>query len=267
MSVLNFITVKTDWSNIQILVDNYLSEIGNKNDGFWNDMVYEAEPYVINIDNNTAGFVAVGNAWDKGKMFRAIYFQPNIRRYAREIFEKLIKQFDISAALVASNDEHFICLAFETMKKLKTNFEMQAYNFTYGKPIKEATYPIESIIKVFPEDYNKMNTLTDGQWEGCFDNPNNQFYALKKDNKIMGYGSIIPLAFNKNGADIGNFTLPEYRLQGVGRSIIIHLAEIAKHQNLIPVCGCWYGNNESIATLQSSGFIPTSRIFYVNMLN
>lgn len=264
MIILNFITTKTDWNNIQILVNNYVSEIGNNNDGFWNDMVYEAEPYTINIDNNIIGFVAIGNAWDEGKMFRAIYFQPNMRRYAKEIFEQLIKQFDISAALVASNDEHFICLAFETMQKLKTNFEMQAYNFTYGKPIKKAAYPIESIIKLSPEDYNKMNTLTDGQWEGCFDNPNNQFYALKMDNKIMGYGSISsPLAFNKNNVDIGNFTLPEYRMTGVGRSIIIHLAEIAKKQGFTPVCGCWYGNKESVATLQSSGFIPNSRIFYV----
>lgn len=260
---MNFTYSKTNWNNIQILVNNYLSEIGDNNDGFWNDMVFEAEPYTISIDNNIIGFFTIGNTWDEGKMFRAIYFQPNMRRYARNIFEELIKQFDISAALVASNDEHFICLSFETMQKLKTSFEMQAYNFTYGKPLKEAKYPIESIVKVLPEDYEKMNALTENQWDGCFDNPNNQFYALKADDKIIGYGSIIPLAFNKNHADIGNFTLPEYRMNGVGRSLIIHLTEIAKNQNLTPVCGCWYGNTESIATLQSSGFIPNSRIFYV----
>lgn len=87
--------------------------------------------------------------------------------------------------------------------------------------------------------------------------------SLANSKGCLKYGSIIPLAFNKNSADIGNFTLPEYRMNGVGRSLIIHLSEIAKSQNLTPVCGCWYGNTESIATLQSSGFIPNSRIFYI----
>lgn len=68
---------------------------------------------------------------------------------------------------------------------------------------------------------------------------------------------------NQKNVDVGNFTLPQHRRKGVGRSIMINLSKIAIQQGLIPVAGCWYGNTESISTLTSSGFIPENRIFYI----
>lgn len=189
-----------------------------------------------------------------------------MRKYSIDIFSTVIKDFNIVASLVASNDEHFICLAFETMNRLKASFDMQAFNFVYGVSQNNAKYNVDCMCQVLPEEYESMNSITDSMWDGCFEDSQNQFYAIKDENEILGFGSIIPVKSNKKIVDIGNFVLPQYRRNGVGRSIIINLVKIAKRQGNIPVAGCWYGNKESIATLQSSGFIPESRIFYVKFI-
>ena len=149
------------------------------------------------------------------------------------------------------------------MSALKANFDMQAFNFIYGEPEREAEYGMNCMVEVSPSEYKYMNSLTENQWEDSFGDENYSFYAIKEGNEILGYGSIGKMKHNQKNADIGNYVLPQHRRKGVGRSIIINLSKIAISQGFIPVAGCGYGNKESIATLTSSGFIPENRIFYV----
>lgn len=258
----NFTAEKTSWNNIDRFLCEYFSELGYKNDGFYNDIIFEGEPYLIKINGENSGFFSLGNAWNEGKMYRAFYIVPSKRRYSIKIFAELMYEYGIVAALVVSNDSHFVSLAFEKMNELNTNFDMQAFNFVYGKPEREAEYGMEYFTKVSPDDYELMNRLCENQWEDSLDST--EFYAIKRDSEILGYGSISNLNYNgKKVVDIGNFTLPQHRRKGVGRSLIINLGKKAIEQGYTPVAGCWYGNKESIATLQSSGFIPENRIFYV----
>lgn len=48
---------------------------------------------------------------------------------------------------------------------------------------------------------------------------------------------------------------------------VINLCKIAKKKGLIPASGCWYYNHASYAALKRSGFLPTSRLFYVKFYN
>ncbi len=264
MKRMNSITViNIKWAEIQNLITDYLVELGYKNDGFHNNMMVEGEPYIIICNDEISGFFSLGTSWDNGNMLRALYIIPSKRRASVEIFNKLVEDFHIEAALVASNDAHFVGLAFEKMNAQKTSFEMQAFNFIYGLPAREPEYDMNCLIEVSPCDYERMNLLTENQWEDSFGDENYTFYAIKSNNEILGYGSIGKLNYNQKNVDVGNFTLPGHRRKGVGRSIIINMSKIAIKQGLIPVAGCWYGNTESIATLTSSGFIPENRIFYM----
>ena len=83
------------------------------------------------------------------------------------------------------------------------------------------------------------------------------------DGEILGYGAYCTMPFNEGYADIGNFTLPQYRRKGVGRSILIHLAQVVRSKGLEPIAGCWAGNMESIPTIRSAGFIPENKLCYV----
>lgn len=254
---------KIKWTEIENLINDYFEELGYINDNFHNFIMFDGEPYTINLENEVIGFFSVGNSWDNGKMFRSFYIIPLKRRVSIEVFNKLIKDFNIEAALVASNDSHFISLSFEKMNELKGSFDMQAFNFIYGEPSRKAEYDIDCITEITGEECEKMISLTGDQWEGCLEDKNFKFYALKSNNKILGYGSIAKMKHNNKNVDVGNYTLPEYRIKGVGRSLIINLCKIAINQGYAPVAECWHGNKESVLTLTSSGLIPENRIFYV----
>lgn len=257
---------KTTWNNIEKQMNEYLMELGGKNDGFHNAMMFSAEPYNFEADGEIIGFCSLVDGWDGGKMVTSFYVIPEMQRYSANIFESIIEKFNVTAAIVASNNSHFVAIAFEKMKSLGTTFEMQAYNYTYGKPKRSPEFSRDKMYEVNPDEYDTMNTLTDGQWADCYGNPNFRFYAIRENSVTLGYGAIEKLHYETKKADIGNFTLPEHRQKGVGRSMLINLAEIVIEQGLTPVAGCWYKNEESIPTIASSGFIPENRLFYVKFI-
>lgn len=262
--IMNQITTKkTNWIELVSMLTEYFAELGYKNDGFHNSMIFDGDAYIIYLDGQTAGFFSIGNSWDKGKMFRGFYLYPKERNKSMEIFQALAMEYQIEAALVASNDAHFIGLAFEKMKAMKATFDMQAFNFIYGEPLRTAEYGIEYLTEVKPDEFQYVASLTDGQWESCFGDLAYKFYAIKSGEEVLGFGSIGKMKFNQRNVDLGNFTLPKYRRKGIGRSLMIHMSKIALSQGFFPTAGCWYGNRESILTLKSSGFIPENRIFYV----
>lgn len=261
MNNINF--TKTNWELIDKHRDEYLVTLNGKNDGFNNAMMFGAQPYTAEMNGNIAGFFSVTDGWDGGKMLTSFYISPEYRRYSAEILDNIIGEFAITTALVVSNDSHFVAVAFEKMNSLGTSFDMQAYNHIYGKPSRPAEFGRDMLFKVEPDEYCRMNELTEEQWEGCYGDPAYSFYAIRENGETLGYGAIGRLLFDNERADIGNFTLPRYRLKGVGRSMLIDLAEIVLEQGLTPVAGCWYGNKESIPTIASSGFIPENRIFLV----
>ena len=194
-------------------------------------------------------------------MFRTFYILPEYRSLSMGVFQLLTDEFDIEAVLAASNDSHLVSLSFEKINALKTSFVMQAFNFVYGEPERKAEFGRDTLSKV--TDFDEMNLLTEKQWDGMFDNNNNQFYVIKNGEEILGYGGIGSMGYNKMNVDIGNYVLPEHRRKGVGRSLLIHLGKIAAEQGFLPVAGCWYGNTESIAALTSAGYIPENKLFYV----
>lgn len=258
---MNITSKKVEWTAIQTLIDQYFCELGYKNDGFHSNIIFEGAPYIIGNNDKTIGFFSLGNSWDGGKMFRTFYILPEYRNLSKSVFQLLMGEFDVEAVLVSSNDSHLISLSFEKMNALKTSFDMQAFNFIYGEPTRKAEFDRNTLSRV--TDFTEMNSLTEKQWDGMFDDNNNQFYVLKNGEEILGYGGICSMGYNKKNVDIGNYVLPAHRRKGVGRSLLINLGKIALQQGFIPVAGCWYGNTESIATLTSAGYIPENRIFYV----
>lgn len=256
-------TKKTNWYELRNLLTEYFMELGYKNDGFHNSMIFDGDAYIIYLDGQKAGFFSLGSSWDNGNMFRGFYLRPEKRMESMEIFTNLIEEFQMEAALVASNDAHLVSLAFEKMNASKAKFDMHAFNFIHGEPSRPAEYGMECLVEVRADEFQYMESLTDGLWEGCFEDPAFKFYAIKCGEEVLGYGSIGKMKYNQKNVDVGNFTLQKHRRKGVGRSLIINMSKLAILQGFAPRAGCWYGNKESIVTLKSSGFIPDNRIFYV----
>lgn len=257
---------ETNWASITDMKKAYLAMLQGKTDGFHADLLFGATPYRMETDGHAAGFFALSDGWDGGKMLTGFYLEKAYSAHSQDLFSRIVTEFNVTAALVASNDAPLVALAFEKMHALGTAFVMQAYNFTYGTPARPAEFGRECLVPVQPSEYEEMNSLTDKQWDGCFDNPAFRYFALKKDGETLGYGSIFPVLGDESRMDIGNFTLPQHRRKGVGRSLLIHLAQTVLDEGKTPVAGCWYGNKESIPTIKSSGFLPEVRLFYVKFI-
>ena len=261
------ITIKaSSWNELQTMLTAYFTELGYQNDGFHNGRTISSQPYRLEIDDRTIGFFSIGNAWDGGDMLRSFYISPTERRISSDVFCYVLEQFSPKAILVPSNDQHLISLSFETMHRLGTSFDMQAYNFVYGEPTTPAEYDMDCLEEVLPDEYDTMNALTDGQWDGCYGDSDWEFYAIRKDGVTLGYGAFGKMQYNDKNVDVGNFTLPEHRNKGVGRSLIINISKAAIAKGYIPTAGCAYGNTTSIATLKSAGYIPENRLFYVKLV-
>lgn len=257
---------ETNWSALTEMKNACLDMLQRKNDGFHADMLFGAVPWSMETNGCPVGFFALQNGWDGGKMLTGFYLEKAYIAQAADLLSRIITEFSITAALVASNDAPFVALAFEKMHSLGTSFVMQAYNFTYAPSARPAEFGRECLVPVQPSEYEEMNRLTDKQWDGCFDNPAFRFFALQKDGETLGYGSIFPVLQDESRMDIGNFTLPQHRQRGVGRSLLINLAQIVLNEGKTPVAGCWYGNKESILTIKSSGFLPETRLFYIKFI-
>lgn len=149
----------------------------------------------------------------------------------------------------------------------KRVYNMQAYNLSYADAAITPKYDISHMYELSEDEYDEMDRLTESMWKDDLKNPDNKFYCIKDNGVILGYGNIFPHKLDKRCACVGDFVLPQYRNQGVGRSIIINLCQIAKEKGYIPTCGCWYYNHTSFSALKRSNFLPTSRLFYVRFLN
>lgn len=253
--------LESNWESISALISDYLAVLNGKNDAFHHDLLFGGIPYLIQENGRDIGFFSLSDGWDDGKMLCGMYLPQ--RGDSAQIFTQMLEKFDIRSALVPSNDSLLVALTMEFVGLHGGSFVVQAYQYTYGLPERPAEYDLEDIAPVEPDEYEEMNRLTEGQWDGCYDDLRFRFYVLRHDGVTLGYGATCPLPYQENYIDIGNFTLPQQRLRGVGRSILIGLAQMAVSHGMIPIAGCWAGNKESIPTIRSAGFIPENRIFYV----
>lgn len=249
--------ISTSWEELDFEVAHFLEETGHKNDGFWDDGIRTAQPYRM----ESGGFYAVGT-WDGAPMLRAFWMPKKERGAAQTAFAQVCTAHEIARAMVASNDELLLCLAFERMQKTGGSFDMQAYNLTFGVPGRPAEFGKACFSRVPEADYPAMHALTEDQWAGEIP-AGAAFYRVESGGAVLGFGSVYPRMLDKGAVDIGNYVLPAHRQKGVGRSILINLAFAAIAAGMRPTAGCWYYNHNSIKTLTSAGFIPDTRLFNV----
>lgn len=67
----DMIVTKIKWEEIQSFYEDYLEELGYKNDGFHNTMLFEGEAYSICFKDKYIGFFSIGDSWNNVK--RVLY--------------------------------------------------------------------------------------------------------------------------------------------------------------------------------------------------
>ena len=159
-------------------------------------------------------------------------------------------------AFVPTNDELLVSLCMDRQPKI----EMQAYFFKRANAaVRQPEYPRELLTLASPDDGGDILDK-----EGVAENiALGKYYVMRKDGIFLGQGFYNKLTLTHDAASIGMSVHPDFRRMGVGRSIIMHLADICREKGVTPYCGCWYYNHNSKATLESSGFVTQTRLLKV----
>ena len=247
------IFTKSSIQEINLLLEEYLQTLTGVVDDFWEEHILMADIYLIQKEDKDIGCFSIHNK-EKITMF---YLQHEFVFLAQDIFRRIISDFCVLTAFVATCDLLFLNLCLDFHKKV----ELQSYMFSsvQKRVVREPEYPRDLL------------TLADSSDEkDILDNELvaenialGKYYVMRKNGVFLGQGFLNMQTLIPHTASIGMSVHPDFRQRGVGRSIIIHLANICRENGVTPCCGCWYYNPNSKSTLESAGFTAQTRLLNI----
>ena len=244
--------VKSSIQGTNSLLRKYLQSLTGVVDDFWEEHILTADIYLIQKEEKAVGCFAI-HSKDKITMF---YIQHEDFHMAQDVFKKILSCFCIQTALVATCDPLFLNLCLDFHKKI----ELQAYFFKHsGNNVRPQEYSRDLLRLAVPGD--EVDILDS---ENVTENiALGKYYVMRENGVFIGQGFFNMQTLIPGAASIGMSVHPDFRRKGVGRSIIMHLADICREKGVTPHCGCWYHNHNSKATLESAGFVAQTRLLNV----
>ena len=183
------------------------------------------------------------------------------RRLSRQALESYLVDRGVSRAYVASWDLHHVDL----IGGFATAIEPQAYQFEMlnesllrepidGLSLRLATR--DDLTYVMAQDF-----LDD--YEGRLHK--GQLRVAERDGARVGIGVVVEHAICDRAVDIGMYTDPSVRREGVGSSILALLARDALDKGRRVAAGCWWRNWRSRATVERAGLDCVGTIFELHL--
>lgn len=230
-------------------------------DSFYEDFLLNSTYYVIQKDDLEIGYFAL----NQQILLTGFWIMEEYRMFAGEIFEEMKIQFSFKQALVPTADEFLLSYAMDNYTKI----EKQALLFQDSHNNLAMVRPDVILTPAGPDDIDIINQST----ENFFDNPeksikNKNIFLAKSHEDLVGFGIIEESKLLHKHASVGLYTIPKYRSQGIGVSILLLLKEICYQRGLKPIAGCWYYNDSSRRTLHKAGFYSNTRllnIYYISI--
>lgn len=229
-------------------------------DTYWEEYIFQSQIYSIYIYDEFAGCFSIHK---DETLLTSFFINDKFLHFSFSVFEDIIKLFDIKCAYVVSNDEQLLSLVCDVAFNLENQnrVEMQAYFFDdITSPKRPAEFDETFIRPMVQADIVDLN---DSEFEHYKDlsNENDTKYIMRDlNNAVMAVGHIQRMVLAPQWGACGMVVSPQFRKQGVGRSMIIALKKKCIKEGLIPIAGCWYYNTNSRLTLQSCGFASKTRL-------
>ncbi len=226
----------TTLNQSRALFNDYRATIRDLNDDFWESHLIDANWWRVTHNDEPLALFAI----HANENLTFFHTPPSALRHAQPIFRQLLETHAPNHAFVTTGDELFLALAIDC----HTHIDKQAYFFVLGDA------PVRA--PEFDRALLRPATLADApdilDTEGVEENIRaGKYYILRdKGGVFLGQGFYNPLDLTPNAVSIGMSVHPNHRLRGAGRSIIMHLAQIAREQGQTPCCGCWYYNHTRV---------------------
>lgn len=246
------------------LITDYASHLTGVTDDFWEEHILTADFYSIDMEDQRIGYFTVHDS----NRLTAFFIAVEYRFLAQDAFQRILTEYGIKTAFVATCDELFLSLCLDFHKII----ELQAYFFDGSKQmnVNPPEYGRAGLAEIEPGEIDAVNRQTDG----FFSNITKQqimnwectIYRMTDKDGTLGYGVIVPDKTRPHLWACGMIVLPEHRRKGIGRSIQIHLGDICRENGKTPVAGCWYHNHLSKKTIESAGRYTTTRLLNVHFV-
>ncbi|MDR3645050.1 MAG: hypothetical protein P4M02_08255 [Clostridia bacterium] len=255
-------TIKqTTFAQVKPLVSQYLKTLNGVSEDFWESHILESAFYQIIADEKAVGYFAI-HAQNKITQF---YMQDKYLCLAQPVFKKILDDYAIKTAFVATSDPLFLPLCLDFHKSV----EMQAYFFdgSIQNSVREPEFNRKCIRPVEAGELEAVKILTGDFFDSLTENDlksgQTMLYRLVSEGETLGFGITVPNRLLTGYWSVGMITLEPYRQKGVGRSIQMHLADICRENGVIPISGCWYYNHNSKRTIESAGRYSKTRLLNV----
>lgn len=242
----------------QFFFDQYVSTLSGRYDDFLEEHILRSTFYSILIHGIPSGYFAILD----GKLLTQFYLPKPAFRHAQAVFADMLETFKIKEAFVPTCDEAMLALCMDEQRSIA----QQAYFFEDSEvAVRPAEYPREWLTPASLSDLEEIRSIT-GDFTDRHEERirEGQLFILREKGEFLGMGIIEINCIMKGCIGTGMFTNPLHRQKGVGRSIILHLKELCREQEMIPLPGCWYYNHNSKRTLESAGYIAKTRLLRIS---
>jgi GNAT superfamily N-acetyltransferase len=242
----------------QVFFDQYVRTLSGRYDDFLEEHILKSTFYSILIHGIPSGYFAILD----GELLTQFYLPKSAFRHGQAVFADILERYKIKEAFVPTCDEAMLAFCMDKQHSIT----QQAYFFEDSEEeVRPAEYPRERLIPATLSDLKEIRCITgdftDRHEERIRDG---QLFILREEGEFLGMGIIVTNCIMKGCLGTGMFTNPLHRQKGVGRSIILHLKEWCREQEMNPLPGCWYYNHNSKRTLESAGYIAKTRLLRIS---
>jgi len=238
---------------LQTFFNEYLDSISIPYDDFLEGHILDSNIYTIDENGVVIGFFGLLES-----MVTIFFITHPHFAHANDAFADIKTRFEIKEAFVPTTDIGFLSVALEQYEQI----EIQAYHFTEtDRIVRPPEFSREHFRLAVADDLQAIEQLA-GDFQDHYPEriANNQIYVLEDKNELIGLGVLVDNVILRNCIGTGMFASKNRRGEGIGRSIILHLQQVAHELGKTPVPGCWYYNTNSKKTLESAGYITKSKL-------
>lgn len=248
----------TSWEKALPSLSQYYKEKGIILDSFLEDFIRDGNHYCILDGKESIGwFVIHGES-----TLVTFALSPLYGHISQEIFAQIIKFERVTEALLPTGDEFFLSHVLDRYRALS----MQAYFSLYKPPTPALQQEMIPIVleQAAPSTHSEEIALAGDfffpklakQEQGIEEL---SLYLAYFEEDLVGFGNIESSRLT-DFASTGMMVLPEYRKQGLAKSILFSLNEKVRKQGKIPISGCWYYNHNSKKTMEAAGGYSPTRL-------
>jgi GNAT superfamily N-acetyltransferase len=247
---------ESNFNDIQSLVQEYTETLSSPFDSFYEENVLNSTFYVIQFESQEIGYYAIHNK----QLLTQFYMKPAYLKYAQLFFGQVVENDALKQVFVPTSDELLLSLTVdqETLSLNKQAYFFQDSHVSIPESVStDVTFGLATEQDV-PEIKRMCADFLNDQYEAM--QKNGQLFTYYRESVLLGIGVMEKSKILQGFASIGMFTNEECRRQGIGRDIILKLKSWCYNNQLKPISGCWYYNENSKRTLESAGMVTRTRL-------